>query len=437
MKLSQYNLCAEIRNFVIIFNTMKNSYVSIRKEIYEKLKDSSSISEIKINDEKLYDKLCASNVIIDDDVDEFEKLTEEYLRNIYNKANYDLTLLPTLDCNLRCWYCFEKHIKNSHLLNQTKDNIIKFIENIFDDNRVERLNLSLFGGEPLLYFEEELYPLLLKIKYMAQACNKKVNFLFVTNGVNIKTSNIDLFSELNANFQLSIDGYKTSHDKVKFIPKTKEGTYDHIIGSIQLLTEKANCFVNLRINYDDNTLVHLSELINDIKYVNRKKICIHLERVWQTKPSVIAFSESLKKSINDFLLNDFEVSYMNFRRKSHSCKSSKINQSIISYDGSVYKCTGRDFTEKLVEGFLSEKGTIIWNKERLNKRMQIRTYDNSQCRSCKFLPLCWGPCNQKQIETNGDFLLSYCPLKYMELSLEDYIIYRFNNQYIANKHTNE
>lgn len=47
--------------------------------------------------------------------------------------------------------------------------------------------------------------------------------------------------------------------------------------------------------------------------------------------------------------------------------------------------------------------------------------------SCKLLPLCWGPCNQKLLETPGD-VMRYCQLQNMELSLDDYVEYRFNNE---------
>lgn len=104
-------------------------------------------------------------------------------------------------------------------------------------------------------------------------------------------------------------------------------------------------------------------------------------------------------------------------------------QAVVSYDGAVYKCTGRDFTEDHQEGVLDENGNIIWDKEKYKKRILIRTFDNPQCKSCKFLPLCWGPCNQKLLETGVTDITRYCQIQHMEMSLDDYVIYRFNNQY--------
>jgi len=79
----------------------------------------------------------------------------------------------------------------------------------------------------------------------------------------------------------------------------------------------------------------------------------------------------------------------------------------------------------MVEGYLQQDGKIKWNEEKLSKRLGIVTYDNHLCKACKFLPQCWGPCNQKLLEDKN--IERFCQLKLMELSLDDYIIYGFNN----------
>ena len=61
--------------------------------------------------------------------------------------------------------------------------------------------------------------------------------------------------------------------------------------------------------------------------------------------------------------------------------------------------------------------------------MNIVTFRNSKCMKCKFLPLCWGPCCQKLLE-NPDGVEKYCQLNNMEISVEDFIKYRINNELI-------
>lgn len=96
------------------------------------------------------------------------------------------------------------------------------------------------------------------------------------------------------------------------------------------------------------------------------------------------------------------------------------------------KCTGRNFTSKMQEGILVSGGKIIWDEEKLEKRLDIKTFKFGECISCKLLPLCWGPCNQKLLEY-PDGLERFCQLKHMEISLEEYVFYAFNNQLLKEK----
>lgn len=430
MKLSKYNIAVSRNGRVIIFNTFRNTYSLLTADIYQMLLDNSYLEHLQKCPNKLFDKLYNGGMIVDDEVDEYQNLVQEYEKEVFESSAYSLTLLPSLDCNLRCWYCYEKHIKGSHLNPDIQDKIVKHVEVVFEKNTsLKCLNVEMFGGEPLLYFDSELYPVLKRIKDHMTLLNKYVNFFFITNGVCITDSNIQKFSDLNASFQISIDGYKITHDKVKFL-KGEGGTYDHVINTIHLIVKHDTFMsVNLRINYNDETLEHLPEIIKDLQGIDRNRIRIHLERVWQTTSKGKCTSDKLMGVINEFILNGFDVSYMNLSRRSYSCKASKTMQAVISYDGSVYKCTGRDFTKDRQEGILDENGNITWDKEKYKKRISIRTFDNPQCKSCKLLPLCWGPCNQKLLETGVADITRYCQIQHMEMSLDDYIIYRFNNQY--------
>lgn len=431
MKASYYNIYIKNRNNVICYNTKCDLFCILSNSDADLLK--SDIQKLSQQSPNSYEKLVKNKFIIENEVDEYDELCKEYDADINSPHTYYLTLLPSLDCNLRCWYCFEKHIKGSHLTNANSQAILEYVKQLFCNNsELNYLNVELFGGEPLLYFKEELYPLLSQIKQYVITQQKKVSFFFVTNGVCITPNTLPLFDNLNAVFQISIDGYKNHHDQIKFIPETNEGTYNDMINTVYALTEQlSNTYINLRINYDDETLPHMKDLIKDLIKVDRHKISVHLERVWQTGTFMNHDNEELKSVINEWMLNGFKVSYMNLNRKSHSCKASVKNQSVISYDGIVYKCSGRDFTPEHQDGLLSSNGTIQWDSQKLNKRLSIVTYDNGMCRKCKFLPLCWGPCCQKQLETTPDDFKRFCQKQNMELSIADYIRYRFNNAYIS------
>ena len=426
MKESYYNLYAKLPNGrAICFNTCYHSFANLPFEVFNLLREG----KIDCIPDKYVSTLKNNGFLQDADIDEYKMLEEEYHTAISaNNQTYELTLLPTLDCNLRCWYCFESHIKGSRLEKATQENMLKFINSIYQKGNISHINVELFGGEPLLYFKEELYPLLEQVKNMAEKYDKSVSFFFVTNATCITEDMMPLFANLKARFQISIDGYKDKHNKVKKdISRKGEPTYQRVIGIIRRLTASyPECYINLRINYDNKTLTHISELLQDIEGIEPSRLGFHLERVWQTEAESDA-SISVKDAILMILRSGYTVSYMNFSRRSCSCKTSRTNQAVISYDGKVYKCSGRDFTDELQEGLLTDNGKIEWQEEKLQKRLDKVTFNDPRCKKCKMLPLCWGPCNQKLLE-HPDRHESYCQLNNMEISLEDYIFVAFNNE---------
>ena len=425
MKNSFYNLYAPCPQGVLCFNACSDNYVIINKTVYQALQKQA------------YDKILPSQLasltesgfIVDDEVDEYEKITAQYKISDRN-GYYRIVLLPTLDCNVKCWYCFEKQIKGSRLSADMQERMVRYAYRTIEREDISHLHINLFGGEPMLHFKEEVYPILYKVKEYADTLGKKTSFSAVSNAICITDEIVPLLADLGMTFQISIDGYKEKHNSIKKIPGLQGGTYELVMQNIHKLTEVYNPHINLRINYDNQTLKHIGEVIKDIGDIDRHKIRIHLERVWQTSNKKEENHVPIKDVINEFLRQGFYLSYLNFHPRNQSCVSDLANEAVLSYDGKVYKCTGRDFEERMQEGTLMEDGTIDWMTERVNKRLDIRTFDNPTCRTCKLLPQCWGPCTQKQLEY-PEKIAEMCQLRMMEMDLNDYICYRFNNEYIG------
>lgn len=432
MKESEYNIYVPINKGVLCYNAFENNFALLSNNVYQQINKNEYL---KIKDD-IYKNLTENGFLIDDKKDEFFELSQEYDKSMTNNI-FQLTLMPTLDCNVRCWYCFESQIKGSRLSVDMQEAIYKYAISIIENPKIEYLIIQLFGGEPLLYFTEELYPLLLRIKKYALHINKYIKFSFITNALCITNEMLPNFRELNATFQITIDGDKDKHNTVKKMKDSSIGSYEKVMDTIHNLTQYYDTVINLRINYDNKTLDHIEDVIKDIIDIDRKKIIIHLERVWQTRGTSNKQGKPIKDVVNLFILNGFRISYLNLYRRSYSCNVSKVNQLSISYNGDVYKCTGRNFTDKMLVGKLNHDGIIDWKDDKVNNYISIKTYENEMCKTCKLLPLCWGPCCQKQLEKTSNSLQNYCQLKDLEMSLDDYIIYKFNTEMINQKYKNE
>lgn len=426
MKTSYYNHLIEKEGHYYLYNSISDSYVSVTGSALNLIENGQFA---KLTPEALC-LLKKKGIIVPDDFDEYQSLIELYENSINNDI-YNMVLIPTLDCNVKCWYCFETQKQGSKFNKIIVDSIVKHLLYVIKtQSNINKFVIEFFGGEPLLHFKEDIYPLLLQINQLMKSFNKGITFLFITNGICLDEETIDLLKDFKVNFQVSIDGYREKHDSVKKIKNNeKASSYDLVMRNICNLTNLLDTHVNLRINYDNNTLSHVTELIDSIKNIPKRKLTVHFERVWQTIAKSTPDNLQFKYVIDKFIIEGFCVTYMNFFHKGYSCKASKANQLVIDYLGNVYKCSGRDFTDNHKEGILRRDGTVAWNEEKVAQRLSIKTFDNEMCRSCKLLPLCWGPCCQKQMESNDDKALKkMCQLNKLDMSIGDYLYFRMKSK---------
>jgi uncharacterized protein len=425
MKTSRYTYFIEKEGKALCYNTLNNTIAAMSSKAYQAFK-SHTFDEFKNNYPNSYNILAANRIILEDSVDELAELRLLNKMETFYNQKFDLTILPSMDCNLHCWYCFEDHIANSRMNKDVQDRIVKYIQKKVENREINELSLEYFGGEPLLDFNEIAYPLGKSLKSIFEQYKLPFHSFFITNGTLIDDEMIEKLAELNPSFQITLDGNRERHDKIRFKKQDHQGTYTHIIQTIHHLAERIdNTFINIRINYDEKTLRHIDELLNDLSGLDRKKVSIHFERVWQTENK--ADNAELKKVINLFIANGFNVSYINWHPRGFACKAERVNQLVVNYDGKVFKCTGRRFTDEHSDGELDENGDIQWKPGKLEQRLGKATFENHLCLNCKMLPMCMGPCSQKQIDVGPDRLHEVCSLNSLEMNLEEYVEYLFNN----------
>lgn len=172
LSLSVYNYFIEWNNFHFGVNTLTGYKAFLTNDQYELLKEFPLNRAISLKFPTLYNQLKHAGFITANDV-EFEFLKHRYLLGIYgNNGTYRLTIMPTLNCNLRCWYCYEHHSK-SKMSPDTMRNIFRYVKYIIDTKNIRQLELDWFGGEPMMYFNDIVYPLSMELIKLAK--KNKIN----------------------------------------------------------------------------------------------------------------------------------------------------------------------------------------------------------------------------------------------------------------------
>lgn len=214
MKASKYNYEVADKDSVIFFNGITESSFRTSK------KNASSFSAIINNPEPNYetfkdfiDKMIAQGFIIDDTVDEPQLVKEKY-DALRKPGVYSIMILPTYQCNLRCWYCIQDHA-NDWMSDENIRNIKARLTKMAHNPEIKHLNISWFGGEPMLAFDKVL-SLTQWTSQLAASTGKSFKSSITTNGTLLNEERILQLKEAGVNhYQITIDGNREVHNKVK------------------------------------------------------------------------------------------------------------------------------------------------------------------------------------------------------------------------------
>ena len=402
MKPSGYNYVLHSDQYAYWFNALTGASFRIGAALSEKVEYciDHDINLLKDNVPEWYNRLVDNGFIINDDVCEIELIRDRYKKAVDNK-DYFLIIIPTLNCNYSCWYCIQNHIP-SLMSAETMEAVKKHIDYMIDVEKITSLHIDWFGGEPLMYFNKVVKPI---SEYAKRRCaDKGIPFTNGTtsNGYFITEQMAKEMSSLNfSQYQITLDGDKQFHDKVKFV-KGCDSTFEHVLRNIDtILTTNPDANIFLRINYTHEhlTLAIVSQVSELIAEANRNRVTVTPKKVWQEKADP-DYYKVLIPILDAFENAGFRVSRHNMSVQATSCYVCKKYYNCINYNGFAVKCTACDdlyVTEP--KGIISDNGQIVWSDE-FDRKCSEPSFENERCLSCKQLPTCMGLCPRNHI--NGD-----------------------------------
>ncbi|WP_343674782.1 radical SAM protein [Chitinophaga sp.] len=417
MKFSQFNAVIPYSEKFAVYNSFTQRVIFIDPTLKEVLDAAihEGMDELAKVHPTFHQYLSDQEFLVEDHVNEIHKVKDRVRMVDENIDSFLLTINPSMNCNFKCWYCYETHVKGSRLNNDIIARINTFIFRTANIKGLKNFNLSLFGGEPLLYFEKDVIPVLDQYISQCRQHGLKPVIHFTTNGYLIDQAFVDYFKgkDVVPGFQITLDGYREKHDEVRYVSANK-GSYFKIIENIKLLIR--NAFpVQIRINYTEKNVDGSHLIVNEFSDIApsiiQKYLRFNYHRVWQDGKhdnTYLLLEENVRK------VEETGVTALTHESPNHvyeSCYADKRNSAVINFNGDVFKCTARDFTQVKREGYLDNEGDIVWENNSLQRRMNAK-FKNKPCLSCRIMPLCNGGCSQLAIE-------------FME-SVDDYCVYSGN-----------
>lgn len=350
----------------------------------------------------IFKYLKDNGFIVDDDVDESYKLSYANIVNRYNSKHLRLTILPTINCNFRCWYCYEQH-EPSLMTDSGARSVLEFAKSEIESKHIECVTLDWFGGEPLLRFSQIIYPFTKSLKGWCEQLDVKIQPIMTTNGSLINDDVASKMDEIGLNqLQITLDGDREHHNKVRFSPAMRN-SYDVIVGNIHTVCKVLkNPSIELRINYTKDNIDSAFSILDDFDKDIRRYILVSPHVVWQRSNELSEMSETVSELRLKAFEKGYNINIPGMSLRCMSCYTENMEQFVINYDMNVYKCTARDFDKKYSIGRITDEGKFVPNELYYKYYITSSPFMNKQCLECELLPSCIysSSCLQKKVENH-------------------------------------
>lgn len=386
-RLIKYQHSCDIDNGILIINFLTSEMIYLNEKEKAKL-EKKELTDIK---KQLISKWFF--VPVDNDDLMLYKQLENTRSMIYSGSENKLadniittyTILPTTDCNARCFYCFELGRNRSMMTEETAGDIAEYIEKNCGGKPVR---LRWFGGEPL-------YNVRIIDIICGKLRDKKIEYVsnMVTNGYLFDEQIIERAKSLwnLQNIQITLDGTEKIYNRVKAFIYKDVNPFLRVTDNIERLLA-AGFNVHVRMNMDFHNEAELYDLVNYLhdRYSQFDNFTAysHLlfeengkQRTLEEKEKLVKEYIKLEKYMHDKGI--FRYSVLTNTYKKATCMASKDNSVVVMTDGRLGKC--EYYTDSNAWGSIYSEDIDYDMK---NKYKVSRKYF-PQCDDCAYRPFCF------------------------------------------------
>lgn len=431
-------------NLYFVIDTNSGLVHVVDEVIYDLLTDENFKYRHKVDDiEKKYGKditdeasleinyLIVNNMLYTEDANPVNKI---------KPAIKAMCLNMTHDCNLRCEYCFASqgsyNGQREFLNYETGKKAFDFL--VKNSGTRRNLEVDFFGGEPLMNFET-IKMLVDYGRSLEKEYNKNFRFTITTNGVLLDDEKIDYINENMDNVVLSIDGRKSTNDRMRKTINEK-GSYDVIVKNYKK-------FVSKRMDKDyfarGTFTAHNLDFSEDVKHMRE----LGFDKI-SVEPVVAKPEEkyALMDEHIEVLKNEYEkLAKMYIESQADESKKFQFFHFNIELDGGpcIYKRSigcgaGTEYIAVTPTGdfypchqFVGQEDFIVGNVNEgitndavVDKFRNVSVNDKPICKNCWAKYYCSGGCHANAYNFNHDFNTPYsvgCELEKKRIECSIYI----------------
>lgn len=431
MKWSRYNFLLQTeKKGKLLYNSYTNALIRLDDSLFDIL-NTVSVKKGPIEDSlQLFteDEITffqKNYILVDNDDVLVEIMHHQSMARIFNRKHLVLTIAPTQNCNFSCTYCYEKWRKSGRMDDQTENALIDYLKTQQQKYGLETINLTWYGGEPLLEYK--------RIASLGDKLNKLgirlIENEIITNGFLFTHEAIKVLVDIGVTgVQITLDGLKDIHDRRR--PQVNgQGSFDKIIENLDayFAGEYRDYFIiAIRVNIDKQNrenYLQMHKWLNE-RYRSSRLIVypgwIHLDDLNPLKAMCFGRNEATDLCLDLFkkygiISEKFFPDDINME-----CLVRNPYSMIVGWQGEIYKCFEELGDKELIVGNINNKH--VWNNYELLSKYSVGIdhYQDSKCRQCSYLPICRGGCPKRRLENKYEGKHNDCCTPFKG-RLEDYI----------------
>lgn len=416
-RLSNYRIDVPLSSDeVIVYSTLTTSLVVLSKDEYERI-----FERLEFDDIDSCDALHDMGLLVGEGESQELELAE--LRRGVLEGDDGISgimIAPTMDCNARCYYCFEHGARRGTMTPETADAVSDFI---IDHCPGKKLFISWFGGEPLLIPE-----IMDRITISLKRAGIDVESTITTNGILLTDSVVDRFDEWGTyRVQISVDGIGSRYNEAKRFQGIGDDPFATILRNIKRALD-SGVSVHLRINYRSDDRSSIEEAFEFYHNMFGGYDNLSLYGAPLDLPAEKGYSEFDKSEGNLYLdvlklslENGYEDDELNFREGVSDSESNNVvlgnlllspfpapcmmvNRWRFAIDdrGLLYKCQKHLGQERfscgnVFDGIDANPCFSYFSTDELH---------DPRCEKCAIFPICHGGCNANRLMYGDKFA---CP----------------------------
>lgn len=425
-KLSEYIIPSDILDEEsvvpqrIIFSSRSGISLLVKEDIYNEIKQNN-FSNVQSD---LLDLFFKHEFIVPESENEFEKIMTQNREDTEDLKALSTTIQPTANCQLGCHYCGQVHRKEN-MGDDLAGKIIKRIRSKMETGKFQLLDVTWYGGEPLLGYKQ-IKEMTNEFHKICKENNAEYTGFMITNGLSLKP---EIFKELYLKydvfkFQITIDGPKEFHDDRRVTKKDRNATFDIIMRNVIDITQLPEYQTHMqrpiliRMNIDKTNHEHINGLID---YLADKgladKIGLSFAPVINWGDLHFGTDDGLTKEkyaemeIDWFIYamkKGFNIVELLPERAYQPCMVVDKDAEVYDTDGNVFSCYEFSYTpsyqnDDYIIANLHDKNPVF------NQNVTTRNWFDdlekgaiSTCHTCKLLPSCGGGCVKKWYMKNPE-----------------------------------